>query len=274
MADQIIVAWSRREDLVNDEHLLDGYFDVKSVDPEILPTRQEFKGKTYAKLMGRFAELARDNKEAALIVLRLDQTPKPVAMALDEAASELLRTDPVLYIKATNPPPRRVKIKIEDDVGIPKVKENLNTDPTPSVEPWMAPIRGGHDTLVESFGDSIYCRVSGNLIECPSCGRWASTKDAGDGEAEMECASCLFHDVFTITHTPEQSWAIIPTEALIQNGGNRHRFFIPRAWNQGGPWIKTEQLRQKYETFCKERTDASECSETSGSDAASRTEGG
>lgn len=75
----------------------------------------------------------------------------------------------------------------------------------------------------------------------------------------MSCASCLFRDIFTIMATPKQTWAIVPTESLLQNPtANGKRFYIPRTWNKGGPWIKTEQLKQRYETFCKERNSAEE----------------
>lgn len=253
MADQIIVAWKRREELTDGEHLLDGYFDFLMGDDT---SRVEFEGRTYAKVMGEFASVARQHPSASLAVIRLDQQPQPVVMGIDEKMSELLRTDPVAYIKVTNPPPIKVKLKLETDVKPNKVQENLETGYYKG-ESFKAPLAGGYATIAESFGDDVYCRVSGNLIECPVCGRWASSKLTDDGEAAMRCDSCLFEDIFSITVTPEQTWAVIGVESLLQNEKTgRVRFFIPRLWNKGGPWIKYEKLKQKYETFCKERNDA------------------
>jgi hypothetical protein len=256
VANQIIMAWLRQEKLTGDVHLLDGYFDIKVGEES---SRKPFADRTYAKMVGEFARLARANDTAALLVMRLDQKPQPVGMKLDPPAAKLLREDPVLYIKSTDPPPRRVKLTLTDDAKPNKVKENLHAEV--HSEPWQnnSPIPGGYDTVAEAFGDDIYCRVSGNLIECPSCGRWAASKPTEEGEADVECASCLFRDVFSLTVTSKRTWAIIPTEALLQNKTRRHRIFIPRLWNKGGPWIEYEQLKQRYETFCKERDNASEC---------------
>lgn len=255
MADQIIVAWLRQKELTNNEHLLNGYFDLKSGEDSSI--RTPFSDKTYAKLMGEFARLARGNPKAVLYVLRLDQTPQAVAMKIEPAMAKLLREDPVRYIKATSPPARVVKLKIEDDATPNKVKENLHGDA--GGEPWQqSPAPGGYDTVAESFGDDIFCKVSGNLIECPSCGRWAATKPLEDG-VHLQCPSCLFEDVLTLLVTPKRTWALLPTEALLQNeAAHRGRFYIPRTWNKGGPWIKTEELSQRFKSFCKERNDASE----------------
>jgi hypothetical protein len=255
VADQIIVAWMRQERLTGDVHLLNGYYDIKAKEDL---DRKPFADRTYAKMIGEFARHARDNPEAQLYVLRLDQKPQPVAMRIEPGMADLLREDPVRYIEATSPPARTVKLKLDDSVKLNKVQDNLHVET--NGEAWHTPIPGGYDTVVESFGDDIYCRVSGNLIECPSCGRWAASTPTEDVDADMECSSCLFRDLFTITVTPKSTWAVIPTESLLQNTTtNGKRFYIPRAWNKGGPWIKTEQLRQKYESFCKERNDASDC---------------
>jgi hypothetical protein len=257
--DQIIVAWMRQKKLTDGEHLLNGYFDLKAGSDSSV--RSPFADRSYVKLMGDFARLARDNPSAKLFVLRLDQEPTSVAMQLDDAMAKMLREDPVLYIRTTSPPPRGVKLKLDDRVKPNKIQGNIEDATQPHREAWgPAPIPGGYDTVVESFGDDIYCRMSGNLIECPSCGRWAATKLVDDhgGGVDMECASCLFRDIFTITASSNRRWAAIPTEALLQNStANGVRFFIPRAWNKGGPWIKTEELKQKYETFCVERNNAS-----------------
>lgn len=265
MVDQIIVAWSRQEVLTEDEHLLDGYFDLKSGEESSI--RDPFQGQSYAKVMGGFARLARENPEAKLFAMRLDQEPEPVLMPIDERMSDLLREDPVTYIRVTSPPARKVKLKLEDSPAKPnKITENIHED-LEHGEPWMAPIPGGYDTVVESFGDEVFCRMSGSLVECPACGRWAATKLLEGGDVMVNCASCLFEDAFQVVATPDRTWAAIPTEALLQNEkGNGVRFFIPRAWNKDGPWIKYEALKQRYETFCKERDDAQRAETTRSDD--------
>lgn len=262
MGSQVILAWRRRSELSGDDHLLDGYFDIKFDDGSDKPL--EFEGLPYPRMIGLFANHACEHPEASLYIQRLDQEPEPVLMKLEDNMAKLLREDPVSYIRATSPPARVIKLKLGDSVKATKVAPNKGEVDMDDfrVESAKSPIQGGYDTIAESFGDDIFCRVSGDLVECPNCGRWARMWPAENvlqsnmNMRSLQCDSCLFKEL-VVLQGGKRSWAVIPTEVLLQNETTgQKRFFIPRAWNKDGPWIKYEELKQRYEAFCKERRDA------------------
>lgn len=98
----------------------------------------------------------------------------------------------------------------------------------------------GHDALAESFGDAVYCRRRGGLVECPSCGRWEPV-DEGLG------ATCLL----PFTEVESTSWFTVELAAVLAH--DSEHFFFPRRWNSYRTWITKNALRQQHEQFNKER---------------------
>ncbi len=97
----------------------------------------------------------------------------------------------------------------------------------------------GHDTLAHGFGDRVYIRRRGDKVECPFCGVWRTEK-------ECRCNTPLT----LITET--EIWASVLTLSLLTS--NKERLFLPRAWNQGRPWISRDALKEKFFSYVKEKS--------------------
>lgn len=103
------------------------------------------------------------------------------------------------------------------------------------------------DEVANIFGDTVYCRMKGMDIECPFCGRWAST--SGSYRLDFTCTSCK-HTV--ALQTRHEHWAGIRLSDLLDV--EVPRYYLPRDW---GPhrWIWRIDLQGKYAQYKKELSD-------------------
>jgi len=188
--------------------------------------------------------------------LRLEQQ-NPMALGLDKDTAELIRKDPVSYIRATTMPPQRVTLKRTTKVT---VKDEVTIQPKP--------LRAGSDALAEAFGDQVYLRVRpdtafGLLVECPGCGRWvgfamkAATQqflvkcDKGCSSPSRSGTWVAIDDLAPISKEENPRWAKVSTEHLLTH--NYARYYLPREWNTSGPWISHADLAKKHEHYTKEK---------------------
>jgi hypothetical protein len=238
--DYVLLEYERRSELDGEDHLYDGTIIVREREKF---TNLPFVGWPYHQMITRFAEQARKDYTKKLIFMRRDQKPKPMAVELEPKMADLLREDPVKYIKATSPPPRRVKLKLSDKVTV--------TD-----EVIARPIPAGRDTMAETFGDAVYVRMRrGGASECLACGRWKAQTSTDENKNGFIRCKCGFSAVCKAYPTSAGGWAGIHTGELLQvmEHGEHPRAFLPRLWNTDGPWITYENLKQRYERFCEER---------------------
>lgn len=254
MADHILLAWSRRHELDGDEHLHDGYISVESKGRVIL--KEDFKGLHYHQLITRLSAKARARPDAELFMLRLEQK-QPMALGLDKDTADLIRKDPVSYIRATSLPAQRVVLRRNSKVG---VSDEVTIKPLP--------IRAGSDALAEAFGDHVYLRVRphpqvGLQVECPGCGRWvgfamrASTQqflvkcDKGCSKPTSSATWVAIEELAPASKDENPRWAKVSTELLLAHA--YERYYLPREWNTSGPWISHADLVKKYEHYIKEK---------------------
>ena len=211
-----------------------------------------FNDKSFTWMMARYAEALVDHPDAKAIMERTDREGLN-PFVLDDATTQLLRTDPVAAIRAMNLEPRTVIVRDE-------------IKPQDSVK---LRLRAGYDTLADAFGDELYLKVKDGKIECPFCGRWRTAHltrvpSATLGEETIYAFRC--EDSFAFNLVAEvrgDKWAATDTEVLLRLY-RRDRYFLPRAWNTQGQWITHEALTQKYEQYVKEKE--SICSQTSKDD--------
>jgi hypothetical protein len=106
-------------------------------------------------------------------------------------------------------------------------------------------IRAGYDTLADAFGDNVYVHHRDDgCVECPCCGRWHA-------RIEDETLVCRCNGSITSAKLCG-SWVELPTFDLVFGVPGVARFYLPRAWNNSGPWISREALSAKYVKFIKE----------------------
>ncbi len=236
---KIVLAYKRREELVNDAHLFDGY---------ILENQSETRlnGKTFAELIFTLSEVVRAQRQKSQVgvfMVRLEQPS--VEHAVSDDAVETICVHPHKYIEALSPPPQRIVLK---------VNHRAPTSATATVG-----LRAGVETLIDAFGESVYVQVKNGEAECPRCGRWRGTMWRRGGSTAVKCVECGFlvvaHAQFRIDG--HSDWAAIFTEDLLGvDAQDTPRFFLPRAWNTSGPWITREDLQKKYDKYVEEKENA------------------
>lgn len=175
--------------------------------------------------------------DAGLIIQRTDRAGLLHAQ-LEPKLLELLRTDPVSYIKANTVPDR--VIDLTGGKRTSKLAERQEV-------PRTGGLVHGLDTLASAFGEALYARSkkvgSRFLYEHPATGRWADLNTI-----EHWLGS---HDTEVQGVDDKRAWLLISTERLLKT--NAERFYYPRAWNEYGSWITKEQLRTKLEQFRKDK---------------------
>lgn len=247
--DYILLEYERRSELTDEDHLYDGSIVVKEGEKI---TELPFVGMPYHQMTTRYAEHARKNPTKKLLFMRRDQKPTPMAIEMEPEMAKLLRIDPVRYIKMTSPPPRRIKLKLGTDVA---VEDSVAARPIPA----------GRDTMADAFGDAVYVRMRrGGGSECPACGRWHAVTTMDENRNGFIRCKCGFTAVCKSYLTEYGGWVGIHTGELLQvmEKSELPRAFLPRRWNEGGPWVSYENLKQRYERFCKERDDVQHSNET------------
>lgn len=124
-------------------------------------------------------------------------------------------------------------------------------------------VRAGHDTLADAFGDELYLRRRDKKVESPMTGRWVDLdRDDPSEPFYIFAGGVVSHgdgpepyggtDI-TVREAGEQ-WVTTRTDELLQQEWGR--YYLPRAWNESGSWISHEDLKQKYEQYLKEKSDA------------------
>jgi len=141
---------------------------------------------------------------------------------------ELLYENPQEAIKVLSPPP--IKVVVDDRVPVGTVTA-VRLEP-----PCIC-----HD-------GSIYCSMKrGGAVECPGCGRWLATasKFAGCNNLDrMVCRNCQLDITGKAIPTKTGGWFVVDVNVLLaaaKEAGIKE-FYIPRPWNKGGPWVRTERL--------------------------------
>jgi len=245
MTESILLAWERRHELDDrDQHLNDGYF--ARVSEGKLRIKYEFKGWSYARMITRLSEKARKDTDAPIFLLRLEQKP-PVMVPIHNDMAEMLRNDPVLYIRSTT----------FGGEGLKRKKRTNTLKPKPLVS--------GVDTLAQMFGDNVYVRVRmpGEGVfegQCPECGNWTGFGLKADkGQYLLRCTEGC-HNVNSYKtwlpierlepNTKEENprYAVVSTETLLAR--NKSRYCLPAL---GGQWITHEKLSSEYNKYKKEK---------------------
>lgn len=240
---RLLLAWRRKNELVRDQHPLEGYIALQKGEQST--KLWEFDGKDYQWMILQLSKTASNHPDAGLFMLRLEQ-PNALAIELSEKDANLLRTDPLRYIAATNFSQRTVRLG--DAVS---VKDRTKVS--------LRPLRAGSDVLAEAFGEELYLRMRrGGSTECPFCGRWlARTGTDGVDDSLFRCRNCNIA-IAGVRAVPTKSggWVALRTEQLLMFGEGREgceRYYLPREWNTNGPWISHADLKQKYEQYSKEK---------------------
>jgi hypothetical protein len=195
----------------------------------------------YEQMLQRLCDIMKEHfteSENVEIVLQRTDRAGLAPMTLDARTTQLLRTDPVAGIAAltyTQP---------STPLGAVAKKKAEST----LYEP--APLRAGIDTLAQAFGCDVYVRAKKDQLECPGCGIWVPAQDAGSTAVVTCTGRCKVQFVFEM----HEQWAAVATVMLLRT--TLDRFYLPREWNFGRPWVSHEELQKKYDTFLKEKEQA------------------
>ncbi len=249
----LILAMRRHEGLDGEgRHRFDGYLDYVC-EEEVDRGRVEFQGVLYREAIRLLAQYARKHQGARLFIVRLDQRPQKVALQLDGPLSKLIRDDPVAFMELMDPTMGRPQ-KLGISTGVKK-------EHSASVKP--NPLPAGHDTLADSFGEYVYVRLKDDKTESVWDGRWYEWHHnpySSHGGQFISIPDDLYKapDECRLTQDPyyvNEKWARYETKQLLEVAERRkqEKLFLPRRWNKDGPWIKTDDLRKKYDEFVKEK---------------------
>lgn len=170
----------------------------------------------------------------ATVQLQRAENDSFLPIFMEQNMVDLLRTDPAKYLQAHTIPHRTIDLRKPDRTG--KLAEKYVV-PQPS-------IRAGHDTLAAAFGDVVYLSYRSNRVEDPFTGRWCSV-----GEFE-ESRGIKLQEV--IQHGT-CGWVTVSMEQLLFVDPFSKGYYLPREWNEHGPWISKEELQQKYNLYKEER---------------------
>lgn len=221
MADEILLQYKRVG-----EHY-DGIFFVN--DTLDLP----FKGQSFAGMFTTL-HLYLVKMPGSQVKLQRAESPNLLPIFMEQNMLDLLRTDPAKYIEAHTIPHRVIDLRKSDRIS--KLAEK-HVVPMPT-------IRAGHDTLAAAFGDVVYLSYRNGRVENPFTGRWCSL-----GELES------LHGV-TVLETIQQEvggWVTMPMDQLLEGTSGSNGYYLPREWNERGPWISKDALVQKYKQYKEER---------------------
>lgn len=213
----------------------------------------DFGGLSFADMILDLSKILKDEDEVWM--KRTDREGlHPVALSKAEVA--LLREHPEDYINSFSLPPIRV----------------ITRDEVRPRDVLRVRVRAGHDTLADAFGDEVYCRYKDNKVESPFTGRWrppdvVQTPEGTRrallqvhlGDPELVKRQVEGGPQLRLVPEGEPQWAAIKTEALLKFAQvfGADRYYLPRAWNQPGPWISHADLQKKYDEYLKEKEDVS-----------------
>lgn len=207
-------------DMLGKEHVCTG--DIRRVwsegeqPPELLADVQK---QPFNWMMSRSSEFLNNYTVDRVIIERTDRIGlQPIV--LDNPTAEILKKDPALAIRLMNyngPTVADVSGKTVTRVPI---------------------IRAGYDTVAEAFGDEVYCRMRGGLVECPGCGLWSSARQPF--ECKKRCG--LGTTKLEVRYTAE--WAVFKVGDLLALSYSR--YYLPRGWNPSASWISWKALKKMY----------------------------
>ena len=205
-----------------------------------------FEDVTFAQQIRLLHLLLTKHPDAVVEMQRTDRAGL-MPIYLDETMVQLIRDDPAKYIQAHTIPHRTVDLRQKSE-RTSKLAEKYEV-------PKATTIRAGHDTLKDSFGDVVYLNWRNDRVEDPATGRWRPwhevAEDLGLTRIETFVSSAS-------TAGMRAGWMTVSTSELLTNN-SLSGFYLPRAWNEGGPWISRAALIEKYNKYLKERE---QCLET------------
>lgn len=205
-----------------------------------------FEGYTFAEMMTQVHRiLVSTPLGTGLLITRTDRAGLLPAK-LEPSLLQLLRDDPVAYIKANTVPDRVVDLR-----GSGRKSKLAQSDKQEI--PRTTGLRHGHDTLAAAFGELVYAKARPSravqsetthwLYEHPATGRWSDLRTI-----EHWLGS---HDTEVHAVDAKGGWLLIKVELLLKTGAER--FYYPREWNEFGSWITNDHLRTKLEQFRKDK---------------------
>lgn len=164
-----------------------------------------------------------------LVFLRTERVGL-IPMRVSQDRVDLLREDPVQYIRETT-------YKAEEVGEIRKAVQPATTS--------VPYLKVGLDTLADSFGEVVYIKRKCGDVECPFCGVWAPLQSA-----VFQCRCC---DHLLNTVDGNERWLGVRVEELLA-AETVSRFFLPhKPWNDYKNWISRGDLGQKLEEYKKEK---------------------
>jgi len=226
--DHILLAYRRSKELVSDQHLLTGTLSIVQEEEHWI---KPFEDISYSKMITLLSEHSKANPSITNVLIQRMEVPAP-AIALSEVELDIIRTDPTQYINATSVPQMRVIVGGKGTAS-----------PIPPVT-----VRACYDTLADAFGETLYLRrkyasaeSSSILVESPVTGRWIPL-------ARLALA------IVRPGRAAGESWLTVATANVLKI--EAPRYYLPRAWNQPGPWIERAALAERLETFRREAAKA------------------
>lgn len=234
----------------------DGTITISS-DDDVTRVRP-FASKTFAQMM-REVHLALMEYPNYELVFSRGESRHFREYVIEEPLRVLLRDDPVAAIRELSPANVTVDMRTRRKKAAEEFSDRVTIEspaPSSTVPSGLSPLPAGHDTIAESFGDEVYLRTRGDLVECPCCGRWQGTLRAYPTAVDMYCPCQFLVPGKVVTREGSaRGWFAVRTQTLLSS--NRERYFLPRAWNPNGGWIKHEDLLVLFTSYMKEKMECS-----------------
>lgn len=203
------------------EHLLTGELYLGDSEESF----QEFEKRDFATMMTIVSNVLGVYPDSGVVVQRTDRPGIP-PVRMEKDLVQQLRTDPARTIHELSPGARIIVIR--DKAGPPKDSVRVV-------------LKAGEETLAEAFGEEVYLRISRGKVEDPLTGRWVSI--SLDGTKAF---------IGTLPIKQLSDWVSVATESLL--AAQAKRFYLPRRWNAGGPWITKEALQKRYQAYQEEKS--------------------
>lgn len=221
---------------------------IISKDGGLVTEEGEFDSFPFRDMMKQLATVlanwpVEDVPDVKVVVQRTDRAGL-APYILDKETVDLLRTDPVAGIEvlAGTSSPAAIEHAVKADRAPPQPV-----------------LRAGTVTLADAFGDSVAFRVRGHELECPGCGFWGVFTTPGLLTAP-ERAGGAFKTAFVCPKrcggrfivSCQREWGFVGVDYLLEKT-DLDKFYFPRAWNGGRPWVSREDLQKKYDEYKKEK---------------------
>lgn len=198
-----------------------------------------FENVTYAQMIGYLHSVLVALPEDVTLTMQRTDTAGMPSITIDSASRDLVRTDPTRFIQSTSIAPRVVDLRKGGRTS--KLAERYEVPKGPL-------ITSGHAALAAAFGEVVYLSVRHYNVENPITGRWAPVTSLAVGHnlAIQE----------TLLDETGKGWVTVRTEDLLRLT-TAAGFYLPRAWNDNGPWISQELLATRFDNYNKEKSQCS-----------------